>query len=141
THLRKRLASHNVITTAEALTRPSGTRVTVAGLNIRPHRPPTRSGKPVLFTSVEDEMDLIQIICVGEAITNLTSTFLTAPAVLVRGKIERRGNTVSLLAENARLLRIQDFLEDSVQDSVQDPQLDPQQDKAATSKEGGGGRT
>jgi error-prone DNA polymerase len=106
THLRPNLARWRVMTTAEAMDQPPGTRVTVAGLNVRPHRPPTRSGKPVLFTSVEDEMGLLQLVCFGAEIPTLTPVFLTAPAVLVRGVIERKGRSVSLRVEKARLLRM-----------------------------------
>lgn len=111
THLRPYLARRRVLTTAEAMQQAPGTRVTVAGLNIRPHRPPTRSGKPVLFTSVEDEMGLLQIVCFGAEIATLTSVFLTAPAILVRGVIERKGRSVSLRAEKAKLLRMEDLAE------------------------------
>src|SRR5438876_226837 len=54
-HLREKLSKRGIITAYEALQQKPGTRVTVAGLNIRPHRPRTVSGNPVLFSIVEDE--------------------------------------------------------------------------------------
>ena len=111
THLRPHLARKRVLTTAEALQQPHGARVTVAGLNVRPHRPPTRSGNPVLFTSVEDEMGLLQVVCFGAEIATLTPVFLTAPAILVRGILGRRGRSVSLRVEKAKLLRMEDIAE------------------------------
>ncbi|HHY15537.1 MAG TPA: DNA polymerase III subunit alpha, partial [Firmicutes bacterium] len=43
-----------VLTTAEAAKQIAGTEVQVAGLVIRPHRPPTRSGRTVVFLTLED---------------------------------------------------------------------------------------
>ncbi|MCW3097484.1 MAG: dnaE2 [Chthonomonadaceae bacterium] len=111
THLRSHLARRQVLTTDQAMQKPPGTRVTVAGLNIRPHRPPTRSGKPVLFASVEDEMGLLQVVCFGAEIATLTPVFLTAPAILVRGVLGRKGRAVSLRVEKAKLLRMEDLAE------------------------------
>ena len=58
-YLRARLAEQGVRTCNDAMAQDDGKYVTVAGMNIRPHRPPTRSGHPVLFTSLEDETDLL----------------------------------------------------------------------------------
>lgn len=111
THLRPHLARRGILSTLEALEQPPGTRVTVAGLNIRPHRPSTRSGKPVLFAGLEDEMGLLQMVCFGAEIAPLTPVFLTAPAVLVRGIIGHKGRAVSLRVEKAKLLRMEDLTE------------------------------
>jgi error-prone DNA polymerase len=108
THLRSWLTSRNILSTAEAKLRRHGERVTVAGLNICPHRPPTRSGNPVLFTSIEDETAVLQAICVGEPLKEHTGLFLTTPAVIVRGIIEHRGRGSSLKIERAKALRITD---------------------------------
>jgi error-prone DNA polymerase len=107
--LRERLALRGVMTAYEALRQKHGALVTVAGLNIRPHRPRTVSGNPVLFTQIEDETEMIQAVALGEVIWQTTSTFLTSPAVVVRGTIERRGRGVMLKLEQAKLLRMQDY--------------------------------
>ncbi|MDD4588339.1 MAG: DNA polymerase III subunit alpha [Heliobacteriaceae bacterium] len=44
----------------------TGRQVTIAGLVIRPHRPPTRSGKTVVFFSLEDETGLAEITLFSE---------------------------------------------------------------------------
>jgi error-prone DNA polymerase len=80
----------------------------VAGLNIRPHRPPTRSGRTVLFTTVEDETDLLQVVCTGQALEKYTAVFLLSPAVLVEGVIEHQGRGASLLVERAESLHLSD---------------------------------
>lgn len=110
THLRPHLSRMGIITGYEAQKARHGTRVTVAGLNICPHRPPTRSGKPVLFTSIEDESAMLQAICVGEPLQEHTGLFLTAPAVIVRGTIEHRGRGTSLHIERAKALRMNEIV-------------------------------
>jgi len=109
--LREALTRHGIITTHEARQCRHGTRVTVAGLNIRPHRPHTVSGNPVLFTQVEDELDMIQAVALGEVIWETTSTFLTSAAVVVRGTIERKGSGAMLRIEKAKPLIMQRYAE------------------------------
>jgi error-prone DNA polymerase len=110
--MREKLKKKGVMTAYEAQRQKHGTRVTVAGLNIRPHRPRTVSGNPVLFTIVEDETEMLQTSVFGDAIWETTTVFLTSPAVIVRGKIERRGRGSSLMLEKAMPLRFQDFAEE-----------------------------
>jgi error-prone DNA polymerase len=98
-HLRETISARGVLSAYDALRQPHGARVRVAGLNIRPHRPPTRSGNPVLFVTIEDETDIVQAICTGDAIDRCTSTFLLAPAVIVEGIIERKGRGMMLQVE------------------------------------------
>jgi error-prone DNA polymerase len=106
THTRDYLSKYGVITTREAAQMPAKTRVTVAGVNVRPHRPGTRSGRPVLFTTIEDETDFLQATCFGEVIDKYTTVFLLSLAVIVRGTIERRGNGAALMVEKAKPLML-----------------------------------
>ncbi len=108
-YLREELKRNGIISAYEAMRQKKGKRVKVAGLNIRPHRPRTVSGNPVLFSIVEDETEMLQISVFGEAIWETTTVFLTSPAVLVEGVIERRGSGASLMVEKAQPLRMQDF--------------------------------
>lgn len=107
-HLRDRLAKRGVVSVYRALQQEDGAKVRVAGLNIRPHRPPTVSGKPVLFNSVEDESGLLQTVCFGKVIEEYTAVFLTAPAVIVEGIIERKGNGAGMRVLRAAPLRLAD---------------------------------
>ena len=107
--LRERLAQKGVLPTYEAQQLDHGRRVTVAGLNIRPHRPRTVSGNPVLFVQIEDETEMLQAVALGDVLWQVTSTFLSSPAVIVRGVIERKGRGIMLRIEKAKLLRFQDF--------------------------------
>jgi error-prone DNA polymerase len=105
-HLRSTLDHWHALTCENALTCEDGALIRTAGLNIRPHRPPTRSGHPVLFTSLEDETSILQTVCVGEALNTCTATLLLSPAVLVEGIIECRGKGASLRIERVRPLHI-----------------------------------
>jgi error-prone DNA polymerase len=108
--LREHLARKGVMTAYEAARQKPNTRVVVAGINIRPHRPPTRSGRPVLFCSVEDETGILQGICLDDAITNYTPVFLSSLVVMVQGTIQRKGSGATLIVEKAKPLRMQQFL-------------------------------
>jgi len=103
-YVREYLKTQGVITTAEAAAQPNRSRVTVAGINVRPHRPGTRSGRPVLFTTIEDETDFLQATCFGETIDRYTTVFLLSLAVIVRGTIEKRGVGSALMVEKAKPL-------------------------------------
>jgi error-prone DNA polymerase len=105
---RPTLSAQGVLTAYDAQRQPPQTRMAVAGLNIRPHRPPTRSGRTVLFTTVEDETDLLQVVCTGQALEKYTAVFLLSPAVLVEGVIEHQGRGASLLVERAEPLHLSD---------------------------------
>lgn len=107
-YMRDYLDRHRILRTIDVQRVRAGKRVRVAGLNIRPHRPPTRSGEPVLFAQVEDETGLLALTVVGEAIQSCTATFLTAPAIAVEGIVERRGRGVSLRVERVVPLILRD---------------------------------
>jgi error-prone DNA polymerase len=115
--LRERLKRFHILPVAEALKQPNHAEVTIAGLNICPHRPPTRSGKPILFTGVEDETGIAQIACMGEALERYIRVFLLSPAVIVRGKVQRRGVGASLMVEKAKPLLLNDYLEKPREDA------------------------
>jgi error-prone DNA polymerase len=104
---REKLQERGIMTVLEALKQPAGTVVNIAGLNIRPHRPPTRSGRKVLFSTIEDESGFLQVVVLDEALEHCTATFLLAPAVEVQGRIEVHGKEgVSLRVEHACPLRV-----------------------------------
>jgi error-prone DNA polymerase len=112
-HFREELAARGFVTTAQAAAMKHGTKVWVAGISIRPHRPPTRSGVPVVFVSIEDESDMLHGICVDEAIDTCTEVFLRSAAVIVEGTIERRGQGVSLKVLRAKPFKLNEPQKDS----------------------------
>ena len=91
-------------------------------MNIRPHRPPTRSGEPVLFATIEDEVDILQVTVSGEAIDRCTGAFLISPALLVEGRVRRKGRAVSLNVERAKPLTLKRVVGDQFQAFPAKPQ-------------------
>jgi error-prone DNA polymerase len=72
---------------------PDGDVVTVAGLVVRPHRPPTRSGKTVVFFTLEDETGFVDVT-MFESVYHETGAVLFTPygrLIGVQGVIQRRG--------------------------------------------------
>lgn len=87
---------------------PEGTRVKVAGILFRPHRPPTRSGRITVFMSLEDEYGLIDITVfedVYQRYGDLIFSPQTSPLV-VEGVLQRRGNAVGVVAKKIGRLSI-----------------------------------
>jgi error-prone DNA polymerase len=107
-YMRDLLDQDEVLRVCDVQRLKPGIRIRVAGINVRPHRPPTRSGEPVLFSQIEDETGLLAVTVVGEAIGNCTATFLTSPAVLAEGVVERRGCGASLRIEKVANLVLQE---------------------------------
>lgn len=86
---------------------PDGSSVTLAGVLFRPHRPPTRSGRITVFFSLEDEFGLIDVTMFEDVYMRCGSEVyspLKSP-LLVRGKLQRRGRGISIVARTARRLR------------------------------------
>lgn len=78
-----------VLTSQEAALRTQGS-VQVAGLVIRPHRPPTRSGKTVVFLTLEDEFGLIDITIFEDVYRKYAKIIFNQPLLLVSGEISQR---------------------------------------------------
>ncbi|BDI33983.1 DNA-directed DNA polymerase [Capsulimonas corticalis] len=108
-HLRQSLAARGIITAHEAMQLKTGFRATVAGLNIRPHRPPSKSGGRHLFCTIEDESAYMQSAFYGTNIDDNMATILLSPAVIVRGRMIRKGYGCSMEVERAWPLSIRDF--------------------------------
>ena len=79
----------NVLTSKQVLKMKKGT-VTVAGLVIRPHRPPTRSGKTVVFLTLEDEFGLIDVTIFENVYKKYGSMIYHHPLLLITGEISER---------------------------------------------------
>ncbi|KUG02380.1 dna polymerase iii alpha subunit [hydrocarbon metagenome] len=104
--LRGELSKRNIYSSTEVKKLPGGKQVQAAGLLFRPHRPPTRSGKIVVFFSLTDEFGLIEV-SVFEPVYMRYGDFIfgeqKAP-LLVKGRISRRGNGVSIMAQEISFL-------------------------------------
>ncbi|MDP2870999.1 MAG: DNA polymerase III subunit alpha [Bacillota bacterium] len=100
---RRRLAALSYLDSARLTRRrlAPGARVMVAGVPFRPHRPPTRSGRTVVFLSLEDEAGLIDVTIFENVYDRYGKLIFRdpAPPLAVYGRLDRRGNGVSVRAE------------------------------------------
>lgn len=97
---RDKLVKEGYLTTEQAKKLPDGKRVKVAGLPVRPHRPPTRSGKTVVFFSLEDETGMLDVT-VFESVYNKYGHLLFGPEagpLRVTGAVQCRGEGVAFIA-------------------------------------------
>jgi error-prone DNA polymerase len=79
-----------------------GTRVLVGGVVTHRQRPATARG--VTFLNLEDESGMVNVICTQGVWARHRRLARAAPALLVRGRLERADGAVNLLAEQLRPL-------------------------------------
>ena len=105
--LRPSLARQGVLPVAQARRCRDGERVQVAGLVIRPHRPPTRSGRTVVFFTLEDETGLLDVTVFEAIYQRWGQPLFTRPAVVVTGRIQHQGSDGrALIAQAVRPLSL-----------------------------------
>jgi error-prone DNA polymerase len=75
----------------------NGDRVTVGGVVTHRQRPSTAGG--VTFVNLEDETGMLNVICSPGVWRAHRRTARTAPAMLVRGRLERADGVTNLVAE------------------------------------------
>lgn len=104
--VRPRLDALGFLSSAAVKQVETGAVVKAAGVVITPHRPPTRSGRTVVFFSLEDECGLLDVTCFEDVYQRYGHHIFTdpRPPLAVLGRIERRGNGVSLTAQRLRPL-------------------------------------
>ena len=90
--VRARLRREGVVTVATAKRSRTGQRVRVAGLVIRPHRPPTKSGRTVVFFTLEDETGLLDVTMFESVYQRCGAAVFTQPVVTLAGRLDRRGS-------------------------------------------------
>ncbi|SFU37745.1 DNA polymerase III subunit alpha [Alicyclobacillus macrosporangiidus] len=83
------------VTAREVESLPDGSIVRVAGLVVRPHRPPTRSGKTVVFFTLEDETGFVDVTMFESVYQSCGAMLFTPYGRLagVAGEVQRRGGT------------------------------------------------
>ena len=95
---RQDLASRGVITSAAHWDdKLAGRRVTVAGLVLVRQRPGTAKG--VIFLTLEDETGIVNIVVWPKVFEKNRRTVMTAQFLQVRGKIEREGLVIHVVAD------------------------------------------
>ena len=101
TFFRRILAGRGIITTREASFQESGAHVQVAGLPVRPHRPPTRSGRTIVYLGLEDESGMLDVTVFEHVYQRYGHVLFgyPLPPLVINGSIEHRGSLAVLLAE------------------------------------------
>jgi error-prone DNA polymerase len=95
--LRDELAARGVTTATDLRHTPDGTKVVVAGVVTHRQRPATAAG--VTFLNLEDETGLVNVIVSVGCWAHHRHVALTAPAMLVRGRLEAVEGVLNVVAE------------------------------------------
>jgi error-prone DNA polymerase len=99
---RKDLDALGVVPAAGLAHLAHGTAVTIGGLVTHRQRPMTSKG--VVFVNLEDETGLINVICTLSVWERYKRVALSAAGLLVRGKLEKAGGAVNVLATSIEAL-------------------------------------
>lgn len=89
--LRPVLAAEGVVTAKELRRLPSGTKVRISGMLVIVHMPPTKSGKRVIFITLEDETGLLDIAVFPRAQISNAKAVLTSEIQTMEGKLQKHG--------------------------------------------------
>ena len=102
-HVREALRKRGVLSSAELRTTESGRRIEVGGIVTHRQRPATASG--ITFVNLEDETGLVNVICSVGVWNRYRRIAREAPAMIIRGILERSTEgVVNLLADRFELL-------------------------------------
>ena len=103
---RERLRRDGYRTAAEAKAAEAGALIKVAGVPICPHRPPTKSGKIVVFLSLEDETGLVDLIIFEDVYQRYGHLIFTdpRPPLAALGRVERRGGHTSVTVTRLKVV-------------------------------------
>ena len=102
--VRGSLRDRGVLTAAELPTAEPGRRVEVAGVVTHRQRPATAAG--TVFVNLEDETGLVNVICSAGLWVRYRRVARTAPALVVRGRLERAEGVVNVVAEHLEALAL-----------------------------------
>ncbi len=98
--LRARLEAQGYLRCGQVRCAPDGMRLSAAGVPVRPHRPPTRSGRRLVFLALEDEDGLLPVMVPEEVYRRDGAVLFPASPVLgVEGRVRLRGTGALLVAE------------------------------------------
>jgi error-prone DNA polymerase len=102
--VREALERKGVLKAVEVASRAAGEVVDVAGVVICRQRPPTAKG--MLFFTLEDETGLTNLAAPPQTVARLRQPLTRAAALVVKGRVQREREAVTLLVLGARELRI-----------------------------------
>jgi error-prone DNA polymerase len=100
--MRADLDALGVTPAADLLSVPDGSRVLIAGAVTHRQRPATARG--VTFLNIEDETGMVNVLCTPGLWARHRRLAQTAPALLIRGRVQNATGAVTVMAE--RLQRI-----------------------------------
>ena len=104
TSLRNILRKQKVVRSSDLRRTPSGATVRVSGMLILVHTPPTKSGKRVMFMTLEDEAGLFEVVVFSKAQDRFAKIILTSEVLTLEGRLQRQGPTglaISVIMEKA----------------------------------------
>ncbi|MGH9112668.1 MAG: error-prone DNA polymerase [Acidimicrobiales bacterium] len=106
--VREVLDDLGVIPANRLIERPHGSRVTVGGVVTHRQRPATAGG--TIFVNLEDETGLLNIVVSKGCWAHHRRIVRTAPALLIRGRLERVDGVTNVIAERIEALPIKTTL-------------------------------
>ncbi len=95
--LRSDLDAMGVVPAQRLAAVPDGSRVLVAGAVTHRQRPATARG--VTFVNLEDETGMVNVLCTPGVWARHRRIAQTAPALLIRGRVQNAGGAVTVVAE------------------------------------------
>lgn len=98
-YYREGLQVRGILSNGDLAEVPMGHRVKAAGLVLRPHRPPTKSGRIVVFFSLEDEFGLSDVTVFENIYQKYGALIFSEATLIVEGRLERRGSHLSIIAD------------------------------------------
>ena len=103
-HVRDRLDARGVVRIDRLRTAESGRRIEVGGVVTHRQRPATAQG--TTFINLEDETGLINVVCSKGCWARYRRVARGAPALLIRGRLEKAEGVVNVVAEHIELLTV-----------------------------------
>lgn len=101
-HFRNRLLAAGAVDTRGIRSLAKGRWLRVAGFVIRPHKPPTKSGRTVVFFSLEDEFGQVDVTVFENVYQKYGRLIYHTPLLCVEGRVEWRGKGVSIIAQHIK---------------------------------------
>src|SRR4029079_16839312 len=100
--MRPWLEERGAVTWASLADVPHGRRATVGGIVTHRQRPATAQG--TTFLNLEDETGLINIVCSAGVWARYRRGARSAPALLIRGRMEKVGLVINVVADRITAL-------------------------------------
>lgn len=91
--IRHRLAREGTVRSLDMLPMSPGRRVLAGGIVISRNRPPTKSGRTVVFVTLEDEVGLFDAVVFEDTYKRTRHVLFGHDTLLVGGRLERPGGT------------------------------------------------